>query len=159
MTSVIITRKICVHPKHLDCNIMSYLLFKIKKISTGEITKEHGYILDIIRVVDIITTYISNANSDIIFVVKYEAIALNPQIGNTYNCNVCMISTCGIFADINGKIKVLIPLSNIKNYVLDETHQIYSNGDKEIKNNDNIEVKITATKFNKKMLNIIGTLI
>ena len=79
---------------------------KIKTISNNECTKENGYVLDVKKIIDIVDNYISNVNSEIIFIVNIEAEILKPEINKEFTDKVSMIFSGGIFIDIKNKMKV-----------------------------------------------------
>lgn len=159
MTSVIIQKRICVEPMFLDSNLLHYLLQKLKKTFINEITKENGYILEVKKIIKINDNFISSANSDIVFNVQFEALTLNPKIDDIYESKVFYISSCGIFVNIFDKIKILIPRQSMNEYELDEKLNLYFKQDKIIKTQDIIPVKVTAIKFNKKIITIIGNIL
>ena len=86
---------------------------------TGICTVEYGYIIKIIRIVDIGDNTIGTANSLVIFNVTYEAEILKPEIGQILTGTVCMIFQHGIFVNIQDKMKILIPATAMSSFSFD----------------------------------------
>jgi len=157
MTTVI-HRNVCLEPRFLDQNLETHLLEKIKISTHNECSKEHGYILDV-KSVKIISNKISSANSDIVFKVEIKADTLKPKEGNIISGNVCMIFQDGIFVDIQDRLKILIPLSELGGYELDDSATHYAKGVSQIKKGDVVQVNIKATKYDKKSFSCFGSLV
>ena len=100
MDSVIMERRVCVDNDQLNSNIYSHILTKIKENTVNECTKEHGYILDIKKLICVKDNYISNVNCDTIFIVEFLAETLKPEIGKRFDGQVCMVFPGGIFLNI-----------------------------------------------------------
>jgi DNA-directed RNA polymerase subunit E'/Rpb7 len=149
---VIINKRVYLEPRFLDNNIMDNLLNKIRKISVGQCTKDHGHILEINRIVEIL------GNEDTIFTVLFEAETLKPTVGDKFSGTVCMLYKDGIFAQISEKQKMLIPAISIKGYTYDEQSQTYLNGKKKIKVGDTIDAIVTASQYSKQNFSCIGCL-
>jgi DNA-directed RNA polymerase subunit E'/Rpb7 len=156
--NTVIHRNVCLEPRFMDKNIMNHLLAKIKVSTRDECSKEHGYILDV-KTVKIISNNISSANSDIVLKVEMVADTLKPKEGDIISGKVCMIFQSGIFVDISGKLKILIPLSELAGYELDGTSTHYARGMSEIKKDDIVKVKIKATKYDKRSFSCFGSLV
>lgn len=147
-----INKRVYLEPRFLDENIMIHLLAKITEISVGQCTKDHGHILTVNRIVEVL------GNEDTIFNVIFEAETLKPTVGDKFSGTVCMLYKDGIFAQISEKQKMLIPSISIKGYTYDESCQTYSNGKKKIKVGDTIEAIVTASQYNKQSFSCIGCL-
>jgi DNA-directed RNA polymerase subunit E'/Rpb7 len=85
---------------------------------------------------------------------------LKPEIDAVYTDKVSMIFSGGIFINIKNKIKLLIPISSLKNYKFEQSTKTFVKDDKTvIKENDEIKIKITGIKYSKKNFNCFGELI
>jgi DNA-directed RNA polymerase subunit E'/Rpb7 len=157
-TKTVIERRICVEPQYLSKDIMTHIFNKIRDNTVNECTKDNGYILKINKIIGITDNYISNSNSEIVFNVKYEVQNLKPEIDKKYNGSVCMLFQSGIFLNIESKIKVLIPLDYLKNYVYNQSKSEYKQKNRVIKIGDKIDVIITAINYAKQNFNCIGKL-
>lgn len=126
--------------------------------SVGQCTQEYGYILNVGKF-KIIDTEISRATTETIMVVSFDATTVKPEVSAKM---VATVSTCvsghGIYAYSHGKIKVLVPERTLKgckfvngSYTLDE-------GKKPIMTGDEIEIVITAIKYDKNNFQCIGSL-
>jgi len=159
MDSVIMERRVCVDNDQLNKNIYSHILTKIKENTVNECTKENGYILDIKKLIRIKDNYISNVNCDTIFLVEFLAETLKPEIGKRFDGQVCMVFPGGIFLNIKGKQKVLIPISTLNKYTYDNVNKILKKDEKIIKEGDLIKVEITGTKYSKQSFSCFGNMV
>lgn len=157
---MLLTKNVCLESKYLTQNFKAHLLRKLKEITKNECTKNYGYILDIIKIVKILDTTISNANSDNVFTVEFEAKTLKPEIGNKLTCKVVDITSYGIFLSMKDKFKILIPkkdllkreyVNNGDSYVRDE--------DKTINMNDDVEICISNCKYCDRSFQCYGDLV
>jgi DNA-directed RNA polymerase subunit E'/Rpb7 len=156
----IIERKITIDPEFLYSDLKVKLFDKVKTVYENECTQENGYILKVNRIVNIKDNYISNVNSNIIFILDIDVDVLKPDINKIYTDKVSMIFGGGLFINIKNKIKVLIPISSLTNYKFDASTKTFLRSDKtSIKENDEIKIKITGIKYSKKNFNCFGELI
>lgn len=159
MSNVIIERRICVDPQYLNKNIKLAIFEKIKESSKNECTKENGYILDVIKIIKIKDNYISNVNSEIVFIVEFEVNTLKPEIGKKLSGNVCMVFSGGLFINVKDKIKVLVPINSLKKYNFDPTKKNFFNKTSKIEEGDLISIVITGIKYAKKNFSCFGEII
>lgn len=160
MTKVTIEKRIHLESRFLDCDVFKHLFLKLKHITSKECSKKHGYILDIDDKIDIISQEISRANTDNIFVVRFQAEILKPMEGDRMVGIVCMLYKDGIFIIIKNRQKMLIPQIFLKEYTFNEAEGFYINdiGSKLIKEGDEIEAIVTATQYNKNNFSCFGSL-
>ena len=149
----IIQRRVYLEPKYLDENIMVHLLAKVSSITLGECTKEYGYIISVNKIVKILN------NEDTVFTLLFDADTLKPDAGTKLDGIVCMVYKDGIFINVVNKLKVLIPSIILKGYLYDENLATYVSTNKKIKQGDNINVVVTASKFSKKGFICVGSLV
>lgn len=161
MTTTLIKRRICLDPQFLDSNIMTHLFDKIKECTEGDCTLEYGYILGVNRLVEVEDSWISSANSDIVFNVIFEAVALKPSVGDVLSGVVCMIFQTGILLDVNDKLKFLIPEDELreKGYELNKAGMYYKNGDTNIKRLDELDVRVVELKYKDREFMCFGSLV
>jgi DNA-directed RNA polymerase subunit E'/Rpb7 len=156
----IIERKITIEPEFLYSDLKAKLFDTVKNVYENECTQENGYILKVNKIVNIKDNYISNVNSNIIFILDIDVDVLKPDINSIYTDKVSMIFGGGLFINIKNKIKVLIPVSSLINYKFDASTKTFIKNDKTVvKENDEIKVKITGIKYSKKNFNCFGELI
>lgn len=158
-SNVIIQKRICIEPEFLDSNIEQNIFNKLKKSTVNQCSKEFGYILDIVKLIEIKDNYISNASSEIVFEVMFEIETLKPEIDKIFTGDVCMIFVGGIFLNIKNKIKVLIPITTMKDYKFIQSEKIFKKDKIVIKQGDVLNVKITGIKYQKKNYNCYGELV
>ena len=137
-SNIIIQKRICLEPEFLNTNLKKNIFDKLKKTTNNECSKEFGYILNIVKLIKIVDNYVSNASSEIVFEVMFEIETLKPEIDKVFTGEVCMIFGGGIFLNIKNKIKVLIPLTSIKDYKFIQSEKILRKCEDEIKQGDKI---------------------
>jgi DNA-directed RNA polymerase subunit E'/Rpb7 len=155
-TNIIVQKRICLEPEFLNSKLKQNIFDKLKKSTMNECSKEFGYILNIVRLVKIIDNYVSNASSEIVFEVMFEIETLKPEIGKVFTGDVCMVFVGGIFLNIKNKIKVLIPITTMKEYKFDQALKIFKKDKTVIKQGDILNVKITGIKYSKKNYSCFG---
>ena len=139
--------------------LVSIFKYNVPFCKFNECTKDYGYILDVKKVVKIKDNYVSNANCDNIFTILFEADTLKPENGKEYEGIVCMIFAGGIFFNIKNKQKVLIPITNLKEFIFDQTKKQFKKEKVIIKEGDVLNVIITGTKYSKKSFSCFGNLV
>ncbi len=150
-----IDQKVSIHSKYLDKNIKSHLLNKLKSTMIGTCTLEHGYIIEINKIIKLGDNLITSANSLVIFDIIYEAEILKPEIGQDLSGKVCMIFQHGIFVEIKNKMKVLIPATSIPLYTFKDTIFVNDN-DEEISLGNELVITVVMIKYEKKEFSCIG---
>lgn len=152
-----IKQKVSIDCIYLDYNIKENLLKKLKKTVVGNCSLDYGYILDIIKIINMSNNKISSADSLCVFDVIYEAEILKPKIGNVFTGKVCMVFQNGFMVDIQNVIKVLIPVSSLKDFVYKEDNQSFILKNKLIIKEDiEVNIEIVMIKYEKKKYSCIG---
>lgn len=159
MDSIIMERRVCIDSEYLYSDLRIHILNKLKENIINECTKDHGYILDIKKLLKIKDNYISNVNCDNIFLVEFLAETLKPEIGKRFDGEVCMVFPGGIFLNIKGKQKVLIPITTLNKYIYDSVNKSCKKDKKIIKEGDTIKVEITGTKYSKQSFSCFGNMV
>lgn len=150
---LIINYEVCLEPQYLDQNIMKHLLNKTKNILEKTCSKEYGHIINVKRIINIID------NNDTLFNLELEIEALKPDVGKKMKGEICMIYKDGIFINVLDRQKILIPASSIKNYVYKKGIYIDNDNNNSLKENDVIEVIITAVRYNKHNFSCLGEIV
>jgi DNA-directed RNA polymerase subunit E'/Rpb7 len=154
----IIRKRVCLEPELLDKNYEDSLYDKIKNLHKEECSKEHGYFLEIKRIVNIVDNNISSS-SEIVFIVEFEAETLLPEKGKEFEGVICMIFNGGVFVIVKNKLKVLIPVSELINYSYNTTDNTFYFKDKILKKGDTIDISILDMKYSKKQFSCFGKII
>ena len=157
MQQIYVTNTIELTPDKLDYNIYNSLSEQLSEKFTGTCSKQHGYILNVVKINKIISNTISNTSGNAVFNVEYTCNALKPEIGKIIDFKVMMMFNHGIFASVD-KLKVLIPQKELIGYRFNDADKTYSKHCKNISKDDNIKVKITNIKYMKKEYSCIGVL-
>lgn len=154
-------KPICLDPKYLDSNLKISLLIKAKESWIGKCTKEDGYILDIVDVAEILDNKISPATTSLLFSLKLVAKVLKPEINKCFKTTVTMVLQQGIFTSCENILNILLPISQITNFEFDASKGVYvskTNPDECIAIKSEIEVEITAIRYEKNKFTCIGRL-
>lgn len=159
MDKVVLEKRILLHSKYLTKDIKQHICNKLVEVTKEECSKDYGYIIEIIKILEIKGHEIGRVNFDNIFTVIFEAYILNPVADSEFDGVVCLIFKDGIFVNILDKQKMLIPKDNIKDYDFDEDKNIYKKGDLIITQDSKVRVNVTASQYRKKSFSCFGTLI
>ena len=157
-----IISKLSIDARFLDSAILKHVLNQLRKCMEGSCSKENGYIMNIYDRIDVLDNCISNANSDIIFTVRYEADILLPQKDVIYEGDVCMVFNKGIFIVVETKLKILVVVDALKGYTFDQLKSAFVSLDsskKNIEKNDKTRVKITGVMYSKNKFSCYGEIV
>ena len=157
MPRVDMEKTLCVEPKHLDENIMTHIKEKLATQIVGSCDQNHGYISKVYDDVKIIENIVSSAGPGVFFRVKFTAKAMKPEVGGTYTGKICMIFATGIFAEVDGKIKVLIPSDKLTGYRYSKSG-VYKKGSAVLSVGQDIEFRIDMIRYDKQNFSCIGSL-
>lgn len=155
----ILEKKVCIDFKYLGKDLKKSLLEKAKSVFINECSKDHGYILDIEKIIKIKDNYISNVNSDVIFILDIDVVTLKPEINDILSDKVSMVFGGGLFISIKDKIKVLIPVNSLPGYTFDQSTKTFVKDKNIIKENDVVKVKISGVKYSNKNFSCFGELV
>jgi DNA-directed RNA polymerase subunit E'/Rpb7 len=160
MSTTIIEKRLCLDCKYLNADIKKNILEKLREITQNDCTKNYGYILNIINIIEIKEHKIGRANCSNVFMIKFEAETLKPEVGKKLNGKIIMIYKDGIFLIIKDKQKMLIPKNLLNDYEFDDETGTYKNKNtnKIVKIDDDINVIVTASEYNKKDYSCFGSI-
>lgn len=172
-TIKIIQRKIILDLQYFNENLEENMLNKLKILTKNECTQEHGYILNVIRLIKIVDNYISNANSDVVFIVQFEAEVLKPKENDIYTEKIHFFFKNGILLEILGKLKVIISNTSLEKIGYKQSEDgtkyikeiVKGKGSKAVKTNkiisqsDKINIKIVSVKYEDKTFKAIAELV
>jgi len=164
---LLIDGHIILTPNELNMEIWDMLEQKIKD-KYIKCNNEYGCITKLCKIHNTYTTHIERNSGNVKIYTRFLAERILPTIGKQLSCTVHMIFNHGIFAQIGENIKILIPITSIKNgkYTVDEgedssKHSVVKiTGDhpKIIAADDDIKIIIIEVKYNKSRYNCIGQL-
>ena len=156
MKQVVIKKGIPIECYALGPQLTDYISQKLKD-SVGQCTQEYGYILSVGKF-KIIDTEISRATSETIMVVLFEAETIKPTVGSTLKAT---ISTCvsghGIYVYSHGKVKILVSERTLKGFKFESG--AYKSENRTFMTGDEIDVTITAIKYDKNNFQCIGVMV
>lgn len=101
-----------VEPKYLNEDLQSTIMTKLKEAVIGVCDRSRGYVEEVVEILEY-DNYISNATSQVIFVVIYVAECVKPNIGDRVLAKVLNVSSDGIFCLIFDKCRTLIPMTKL----------------------------------------------
>ena len=158
MSRIIMERKICLEPKYIDNKITEHLLEKIQRDVLGKCDQSYGYVTKVFKKIQIIENTVSSGGPGVFFLVKFGAHVLKPEVGPVYEGKVCMTSPHGIFVEVFGKMKVLIPANKMGGYKFNKTGPFFQKSKKTISEEDTVQIEIDMIKYEKQNFNCIGSL-
>jgi DNA-directed RNA polymerase subunit E'/Rpb7 len=156
MQTITITKRVTIRPEKLTKKIKKHIIKQLEIDTENECSKMYGYILKIYNIEKIIF------NEDTVLLVEFLAKTLKPEVNKVLETVVYKIYKDGIFVDILNKQKILIPSINITDFEFNEENSTYihiSDKNKEIKENDLLNVKIDAVKYNNGKFSCFGSLV
>jgi len=159
MTLKTMIEEVTVPPSLLTTDYKQNILSILNKQVSGKCTNETGYIIKAHDVNKILDNKIGNSSSDIIVSVEFSIEVFKPCVNNKCECTIESIFDDGIFADIMGIQKILIPNSTYKNTLVFEHGKLRTpDGKSSLENGSEITVRIKAVRYNDHSFSCIGEL-
>ena len=147
----ILRQRLVIDNCYLGRNLQTHILNRLKEVIENDCTKEYGYIIKINKLLKIVDNYISNVNSELIFIVEFEAETIKPEIGNIYDDEIFLVLKGGIFFNVSNKFKVLVPPDALIEYTFDADNKMYKNGENKLAKGTKCQLSITGVRYvNKK---------
>ena len=157
----ILKQRLVVDNSFLGKKLNEYIFSRLKEVAKNDCTKEYGYIIKVNKLIKIVDNYISNVNSELVFIVEFEAETLKPKINDIFEDEIFLVLKGGIFFNINNKFKVLIPPSALSNYQFDSECKSYVNktDDNKLIKGKKCKIKITGIRYINKKFDCFGELV
>jgi len=154
---------IVIEPTHLGKEFETVLYNKLSEAMLGSCDREHGYITNIVDIVNY-ENFISNATSQVIFSITYIAECIKPTIGDKVDAKVLSITTDGIFCVIHNRCKTLIPMTKLhdrysRNVTRDGTIINKQTSTDVIEVGSVIRVEVVNTRYDNKQYSCIAVVI
>jgi DNA-directed RNA polymerase subunit E'/Rpb7 len=131
MSEIRINKWIDISPEHIGNGINRKIEEEVNKQMDGMCTSEHGYVLKVLNITDILENRIRNTTSAFQVRVGIDILVFKPVVGDIIpGCRVCAIYDDGIFMDVYDKQKILVQQT-----------------DTPLKQGDIVPVKITAVRY------------
>ena len=158
---MILKQRILISNDLLDMNLNKHILNKLKDISVNECSKDNGYVLKVNKLIKIVDNYISNVNSELIFIVEYDADTIKPAINDIFEDSVFLVLRNGIFFNIKNKFKVLIPPDALLDYMFDADNKTYIHQDNKtvLKSGSQCKIQITGVRYMNRKFDCFGKII
>ena len=157
METIVLQKKISLPPYLLDRNINDHIYNKVDTLLNGNCTQENGYVIGIDRDIKVMDNELCT-NGSLLLNIEFSVSTLKPREGQILKGEVCMIFEDGIFVEIQGKMKVLIPRHKIPKYTFDKIDGVFKKKKKTIKQGDIVKVRLELIKYERKGFNCIGLL-
>lgn len=157
MNRIVIEKNIPLEPNKLDKNFQKHIYEKIESLFLNKCDQENGYIIKIYDNISVLDNIFSLTTSNVIFKVKFGIKSIKPEVGKTFKAKVCMVFSNGIIAEIENKIKVVVPLNKLNDFIFQDSS--FKKDNLIIKKNDIISIIIDMVKYEKQNFNCIAGMI
>lgn len=158
METLKIRKNVCVEPLLVNKKINDNLRDKITTLYLGTCTHKNGYVIEIAHDIVIRGNRVAD-NGSVIFDVEFSVKTLKPQKGQILEGEICMIFEDGIFVEVGGKMKVLIPTSRIEGMEFDRATSSFTGKERSVHMSDVVNVKIDQIRYEKCQFSCIGFLV
>jgi DNA-directed RNA polymerase subunit E'/Rpb7 len=158
---MILKQRLVIGNDCLDDSLNKHILAKLREVSENECSKDHGYVLKVNKLLKIVDNYISNVNSELIFIVEYDADVVKPQINDIFEDDIFLILRNGIFFNIKNKFKVLIPPDALSDYTFDSDNKSYTHKDHAtvLRSGMRCRVQITGVRYMNRKYDCFGIIL
>lgn len=160
MTEKEIDKYVCVEPSLIHvydaASLRENLFNKARDIYLNTCTKDDGYIIEILDLVEILDNKISRANARIIFKLRLKALIIKPEVDKPMDGIVSNCLPNGVFIMIENCIKVMITPMSLKDYFFNNKN--YVKDDKTISVGTPLTAIIKKIRYEKNKFTCIGEL-
>ena len=149
---------IMLSPEKLDKDIDLHILKKAREVYENTSIKDIGYIIRVLKLIDINNVFIDSMSSFINVEGTYTIDTCYPEVGTViHECNIHLIMNHGIFVKYYN-IDILIPASTLNDYRFDHLNNTFVHKKtKQIVSKDtNIDVIITDFRYQNKEFSCIA---
>lgn len=169
-----IITKVSLDPSSLTKNLKNDLVEKLRSVLLNDCSKEHGYILKVIRLEEILdNTIVSDcaiyedkvsSTCQLVFKVKVLVESLKPVEEQVYDAYVHGVLSHGVLVSVEGKMKVLIPdpiegWTYTETALLDKYYQNVDDISRKIRTGDTVKIRLKGTKYRNKSYRSYGQLV
>lgn len=161
MDSIEITTYIIISPDEIGKNLNELIESKLHEMYVNKCVKKYGYILEILEFKHDNDIIISRVNQFMYLKCKVKILTITPKIGEIYYGTVRVVYPQGVFISLVNTFDTLIPLDSLKKngYTFTGNSFINSTGDKIIKPECVLNVKVIAINYDKKSFNCIAEIL
>jgi DNA-directed RNA polymerase subunit E'/Rpb7 len=156
-----LTKRLVVANDCLDKNLNDAIFKRLQVASENDCNKEYGYILKVEKLLKIDDNYISNVNSELIFIVSFKALTIKPEINKVFTDTIWMVLSGGIFLNVKNKFKVLIPPNALSEYSFNQDKKAYIHKENKtiLEQGSECTVKITGIRYMNKNFDCFAELV
>jgi len=144
-------------PEYMNNSIRDTLLSKLQDKYVNKTCKD-GYITRLNSIISIDDSYINDNTYFLIFVVSCDVDIFTPEVDLELDCTVHLVINHGIIAysNIVESLSIFIPISNLGG--MGFKGDMFTSDTMSIRRDDDIRVKITSIKYEKKNYKCIATI-
>jgi len=160
MDGITIKRRIPIDSLHLHKGLRKHILRKIKVLTKDECSSDHGYILEVLDLKDIISSVVAPGTLENIFVVTFTAKVIKPEPGNIVEGVVWKVCEDGVFVLVADKFKVMVSEDEFDDLGYTKHPDGYEKDGAVIQVGSVVDVEIQHVRYecSKKQFSTIGTL-
>lgn len=154
-----ILRSIKIHPSKLTSNLNNHIMVVLKETYEKKCILKIGYIIEVLKIENIQSSFISRANSEIILSVKFNINYIEPKVNSVLKVKVChVIEEHGILCRINN-IRIIVAKNTLVDFIFDRKSKSFVKEKISIKLDDQIKVQIKGVKFSNDIYNCFANLL
>ena len=159
LEKTLINCELYLFPDEINKDYEITLLKKVKEKYEKYAFEEFGIIYKVNKINKILKNSISEVGTFILFLLEVEIERYLPQQNNELELEINKICCYGIFF-LENRLRILIPKLSLNKYELEkkENDYILKLENKEIHENDTINLKLTEIRFEKEGFSCLGTL-
>lgn len=158
MESKIIEYETIIPYHFLDKNYKTHILKNLRKSLKNTCSEKHGYILDIVDIVKIVSSTIQRFDLKLSVKLFLLVKMLKPVLDTIISAKVEMLFSYGILLNCEEKMKIFIPSKRLENYSFNDKYFIYGK-DKKYNIGSSVSIKVKDIKFNENNYKCIGELV
>jgi DNA-directed RNA polymerase subunit E'/Rpb7 len=150
----ILRAQVPMKPKDLAQDPKAYIKKALMRIKAQLTTRESGHVIDVVSILHY-RNVISRVTEDILWLVIYEALVVNPKVSQDLMVTVNMVLVAGILCSYHG-IKIWVPCHLANGYKF--ISNTFKKGNDVIKVSDTIQVKVSTVRYDQKAFSCIARL-
>lgn len=154
-----ILKSIKIHPSKLTSNLKNHIMDVLKETYENKCILNIGYIIEVLKIENIQSSFISRANSEIILNVKFNINYIEPKVDSILQVKVChVIEEHGILCRINN-IRIIVAKNTLSDFNFNRKSKSFTKENTSIKLDDQIKVQIKGVKFSNDIYNCFASLV
>lgn len=152
-----ITRWIKINPRYIGDGLPDHVRDEIVKQMSNECDEHTGHVIRVVKVYDIIDNQIQNSSSEMVVLVKFDIEIFKPADGLKVPSVIKAIYPDGILVEAYDIQKILIPVSSYRDFYVFQDN-LLTHGDTTLSKGDNLDVNITAVRYDDHCFSCLGVI-